>query len=49
MGEKIRIEFERKISKTAGKLMITIPRAFYRMVEHGKKYKIIIEGPLEDK
>lgn len=43
-----RIIYIAKISKSGDKLYILIPRKYRAEIEHGKTYKIILEGPLEE-
>jgi len=43
-----RIIYVTKISKSGIKVYIVVPKKYHSDIEHGKTYRVIIEGPLEE-
>jgi len=43
-----KIVFITRISKSGNKLYIRVPQKYRGEVEHGKTYRVIVEGPLEE-
>jgi hypothetical protein len=42
-----KITYIARVSKIGEKLYIVIPKKYHSLVQHGKAYRVTIEGPLD--